>query len=286
MTANPDWDRVKTLFHAAVDIAPEARLAFVKAQADDPRVLEEVLSLLQAYPAAGGFLSTPPDGAQVRSVLARLHAGDQLGPFRIASLIGAGGMGEVYRATDTRLDREVAIKVLPHASAVDAAGREGFEREARAISKLTHPRISTLYDVGSAPLGGISVQYLVMELVDGETLAARLTRGPLSIDQALAVAIEIADALAAAHAAGVVHRDIKPANIMLTRSARSCSTSAWRVCGIRWSALHPRRWRTISRPGRAPFSERCRTWRRSNCAARRSIRAPICSRSARCSTRC
>jgi len=93
MTGDRDWERVKTLFHAAVDVAPDARHAFVKEQADDPRVLEEVLSLLQAYPAAEGFLSTPPDGAQVKSVLARLHAGDQLGPFRIASLIGAGGMG-------------------------------------------------------------------------------------------------------------------------------------------------------------------------------------------------
>jgi hypothetical protein len=215
VTANRDWERVKTLFHAAVDIAPAARDRFVKEQADDPQVLEEVLSLLRAYPAAEGFLSTPPDPAQVRSAVARLHEGDQLGPFRIGHLIGAGGMGEVYRATDTRLDREVAIKVLPRAS---AAGREDFEREARAISKLTHPRISTLYDVGSAPLGGITVQYLVMELVDGETLAARLTRGPLSLDQGLAIAIELADALAAAHAAGVIHRDIKPANIMLTRS--------------------------------------------------------------------
>ena len=192
--------------------------AFVKEQADDPQVLEEVLSLLRAYPAAEGFLSTPPDPAQVRSAVARLHEGDQLGPFRIGHLIGAGGMGEVYRATDTRLDRDVAIKVLPRASAIDAASRDAFEREARAISKLTHPRISTLYDVGSAPFGGATVPYLVMELVDGETLAARLARGPLPVDQALAVAIEIADALVAAHAAGVVHRDIKPANIMLTRS--------------------------------------------------------------------
>ena len=218
MTANRDWERVKTLFHAAVDVAPDARRRVRQGTGRRSAGPGGSALAAPAYPAAEGFLSTPPDGAQVRSVLARLHAGDQLGPFRIASLIGAGGMGEVYRATDTRLDREVAIKVLPHASAVDAAGREGFEREARAISKLTHPRISTLYDVGSAPLGGITVQYLVMELVDGETLAARLTRGPLPIDQALAVAIEIADALAAAHAAGVVHRDIKPANIMLTRS--------------------------------------------------------------------
>ncbi len=241
---------MKTLFHAAVDVAPDARHAFVKEQADDPRVLEEVLSLLQAYPAAEGFLSTPPDRAQVRSVLARLHEGDQLGPFRIASLIGAGGMGEVYRATDTRLDREVAIKVLPRAS---AAGREDFEREARAISKLTHPRISTLYDVGSAPLGGITVQYLVMELVDGETLAARLTRGPLSLDQALAIAIELADALAAAHAAGVVHRDIKPANIMLTRSGAKLLDFGLARLQDSLVAAHPRDvLRTIRRPDRAP----------------------------------
>ena len=93
VTANRDWERVKTLFHAAVDIAPAARDRFVKEQADDPQVLEEVLSLLRAYPAAEGFLSTPPDPAQVRSAVARLHEGDQLGPFRIGHLIGAGGMG-------------------------------------------------------------------------------------------------------------------------------------------------------------------------------------------------
>ena len=117
-----------------------------------------------------------------------------------------------------RLDRQVAIKVLPEAATIDEAGRERFEAEARAISRLTHPRISTLYDVGSTSVGGVSVQYLVMELVEGETLAARLKRGPLAVDQALAVAVDIADALAAAHAAGVIHRDIKPANVMLTRS--------------------------------------------------------------------
>ena len=218
MTTGADWDRVKQLFHEALDESPDARLAFVQARASDPQVLQEVMSLLQAYPSAEGFLSTPADPAQVRAVLARLDTGDELGPFRITGLIGAGGMGEVYRAWDTRLDRNVAIKVVPQASSIDGAARERFEAEARAISRLTHPRISTLYDVGSASIGSATVQYLVMELVDGETLAARLSRGALPVDEALAIAIDIAEALAAAHAAGVVHRDVKPANIMLTRS--------------------------------------------------------------------
>ena len=218
MTASGDWERVKQLLHEALDIAPDARVAFVKARAGDAHVFQEVMSLLHTYPAAAGFLSTPPDSAQVRTVVARLQAGDELGPFRITSLIGVGGMGEVYRAWDTRLDRQVAIKVLPQISTVDAAGRERFEAEARAISRLTHPRISTLYDVGSATVGSTSVPYLVMELVEGETLAARLKRGPVPVAQALGIAIELAEALAAAHAAGVVHRDVKPANIMLTRS--------------------------------------------------------------------
>ena len=218
MTTGADWNRVKQLFHEALDVSPDARLAFVQARASDAQVLQEVMSLLQAYPPAEGFLSTPADPAQVRAVLARLDTGDELGPFRITGLIGAGGMGEVYRAWDTRLDRHVAIKVVQQASSIDGAARERFEAEARAISRLTHPRISTLYDVGSASIGSATVQYLVMELVDGETLAARLRRGALPVDEALAIAIDIAEALAAAHAAGVVHRDVKPANIMLTRS--------------------------------------------------------------------
>ena len=218
MTASADWARVKQLFQDALDVAPDARLAFVKERAGNALVLQEVMSLLQTHPAPDGFLSTPPDSAQVRAVLAQLQAGDDIGPFRITGLIGVGGMGEVYRAWDTRLDRQVAIKVLPQASRIDEAGRERFEAEARAISRLTHPRISTLYDVGSALVGSTCLRFLVMELVEGETLAARIKRGPLPVDQALAIAIDIAEALAAAHAAGVIHRDVKPANVMLTRS--------------------------------------------------------------------
>ena len=218
MTMARDWEQVKQLFHDALDVAPAVRPEFVRERAEHPQVFEEVMSLLEAHPGAENFLSTPLDPTAVRAVLAHLQAGDELGPFRISSLIGAGGMGEVYRAWDTRLDRQVAIKVLPQISTIDGAGRARFEAEARAISRLTHPRISTLYDVGSTPIGGTSVHYLVMELVEGETLAARLERGPLPLDHALGVAIEVAEALAAAHAAGVIHRDVKPANVMLTRS--------------------------------------------------------------------
>jgi Tol biopolymer transport system component len=142
-----------------------------------------------------------------------LSSGTAVGPYEIVALIGAGGMGEVYRARDSRLGRDVALKVLPAALAGDPDRRERFEREARAASALNHPHICALYDIGHAD----GIDYLVMELVDGESLADRLARGPLSIDQALRLGIEIADALSRAHKQGIVHRDLKPANVMLTK---------------------------------------------------------------------
>ena len=143
-----------------------------------------------------------------------LEAGTRLGPYEILSLLGKGGMGEVYGARDTRLERRVAVKVLPPEFASSAQRRARFEREARTISQLSHPHICTLFDVGDD--GGRP--YLVMELLEGETLAERLTRGPLPLDQVLRIGIEISDALARAHRAGVIHRDLKPGNIMLTRT--------------------------------------------------------------------
>jgi serine/threonine protein kinase len=140
--------------------------------------------------------------------------GKRLGPYEILSSIGAGGMGEVYRAKDTRLDRIVAIKVLPAHLSDRAELRERFEREAKAISSLNHPHICTLYDVGHQD----GIDYLVMEYVEGETLATRLAKGPLPLDQVLRYAIEIADALDKAHRKGVTHRDLKPGNIMLNKS--------------------------------------------------------------------
>ena len=134
----------------------------------------------------------------------------RLGPYDILSPLGAGGFGEVYKARDTRLDRTVAIKILPSA---DPELKARFEREAKAIAALTHPHICTLYDVGHQD----GTDYLVMEYLEGETLDKKIARGPIKIDEALKIAIDIADALATAHRAGIVHRDLKPANIMLTK---------------------------------------------------------------------
>jgi len=213
-----DWERVKPLFHEAMERPPEGRLAFVSDHADNADVLREIESLLAAEPHAEGFLSTPPLEVRPANLTPRLEPRSQLGPFEILGLLGAGGMGEVYRARDTRLDRTVAVKVLSRDLAADPQGRERFEREARVISKLTHPHVCRVYDVGVASVAGVDTQFIVMELVDGETLAARLRRGALPIDHAVKTGIEILDALSAAHALGIVHRDLKPGNIMLTKS--------------------------------------------------------------------
>ena len=143
-----------------------------------------------------------------------LSAGTRLGPYEVLSALGAGGMGAVYKARDTRLERTVAIKVLSGGPISTAELRQRFEREARAISALQHPNICVLHDIGSQD----GMDYLVMEFVEGETLAQRLKRGPLPVQQVLKMGVEVANALDKAHRAGLVHRDIKPANIMLTRA--------------------------------------------------------------------
>jgi len=143
-----------------------------------------------------------------------LSPGERLGPYEIQAAIGAGGMGEVYKARDTRLDRSVAIKVLPADVSADPDRRARFAREAKTIAGLNHPHICTLHDVGETD----GTTYLVMEHLTGETLAQRLEKGPLPLEQALTVATEIADALAAAHRQGVIHRDLKPGNVMLTKT--------------------------------------------------------------------
>ena len=143
-----------------------------------------------------------------------LSPGTTLGPYEIQAPLGAGGMGEVYKARDTRLDRTVAIKVLPEHVASDPDFKQRFEREAKTISSLNHPHICTLHDVGEHE----GTTFLVMEYLEGDTLAARLTKGPLPTAQVLRFAAEIADALDTAHRQGITHRDLKPGNIMLTKA--------------------------------------------------------------------
>src|ERR1700729_3788667 len=162
-----------------------------------------------------------------------LSCGTKLGPYEIVAPLGAGGMGEVYRARDTRLDRSVAVKILPAEFASNEQLRARFEREARLISQFNHPHICVLYDLGVAdvPSGAvpktadaqtetpmIAVPYIVMELIEGESLAERLARGPIPLDQVMRYGAEIASALDRAHSSDVVHRDLKPGNVMLTKS--------------------------------------------------------------------
>jgi serine/threonine protein kinase len=203
---NPEqFQRVEELYHTARERNPEERAALL-AEAD-PDVRREVESLL-AQRTGGEFLERPAiqNAPQLlgESTIAALTVGACLGPYRIESKLGEGGMGEVYRAVDTRLGRAVAVKIAQKQFI------QRFEREARAISSLNHPHICTLYDVGP--------NYLVMELVDGETIAARLKSGPLPAKTALLYASQILAALAEAHEKGIIHRDLKPGNIMIAKS--------------------------------------------------------------------
>ncbi|KAB2963049.1 MAG: serine/threonine protein kinase, partial [Thermoanaerobaculia bacterium] len=141
-----------------------------------------------------------------------MQSGTRLGPYEIVALVGAGGMGEVYRARDTRLGRDVAIKVLPAAVAADPERLRRFEREARSTAALSHPNVLAIHDVGLHE----GVPYLVEELLEGESLAERLVRGPLPVPEAVRVGVEIARGLAAAHGKEIVHRDLKPGNVFLT----------------------------------------------------------------------
>ena len=209
MTDHELADLLRVYEEAAQRSGAERQAYLDAACGSNERLRREVDALLaEPSPSGNGFLEAPPWQGPA------LSAGQRLGPYEVTALIGAGSMGEVYRAHDTRLGREVAVKVLPVAFGGDADRRARFEREAKTIAGLNHPHICTLFDVGESN----GSTYLVMELLTGRTLAARLTKGPLPLEQALATATEIADALAAAHRQGVIHRDLKPGNVMLTKT--------------------------------------------------------------------
>ncbi len=228
-----------------------------------------------------------------------LTGGTRLGPYEILTPIGAGGMGEVYRARDTRLDRIVAIKVLPAALAADPQFRERFAREAKSISALNDPNICALYDVGEAPATTAdagSTHFLVMEYLEGETLAARLARGALPLHEALRIAAEIAGALDAAHRQGIIHRDLKPGNVFLARrtgSSTSMSYSAklldFGLAKFAASVSDPllTAMPTATRRSlhRGQSSARSSTWRRNRSKAAAWTRERTFLRSARCCSR-
>ena len=208
------WQQIASLYESAVDRDEAMREAFLdEACAGDEDLRCEVESLLRQD--VSGVLLDRSLWATAASLLDdgfEVGPGTPLGPYRIESALGSGGMGEVFRAVDTRLDRTVAIKVLPTGDARDEQMRARFAREARAIAALTHPHICTLYDVGRHD----EIDFIVMEYVEGDTLAERLAAGRLSLEEVLICAIQIASALEHAHGHGIVHRDLKPANVMLT----------------------------------------------------------------------
>ena len=212
----PDVERVEQIRHAALARDPIARDAFVaESCAGDDGLRHEVESLLRQLSDADGFLSDPaPLAAAKRLADQPGHRliGRQLGVYHVESLLGAGGMGEVYRARDTALARDVAIKVLPRLFVTEPNRIARLKREARVLASLSHPHIGAIY--GLEDVDGLPA--LVLELVEGATLAERLAKGPLPMADALTIARQLADALEAAHERGVVHCDLKPANIMIT----------------------------------------------------------------------
>ncbi len=210
---------LRDVFDRAASLPPQERAAFL-AQACDGNdgLRREVERLLAADARLGSTFDTEPGSdptaGSIGAAAMSLQPGTRLGPYEIVAALGAGGMGVVYKARDTRLDRTVAIKVLSHDLTADPSARQRFDREARAVAALSHPHICSLFDIGHQD----GIDFLVMEFLDGETLAARLRPGKLPVAEALTHAAHIADALAAAHRAGIVHRDLKPGNIILTAS--------------------------------------------------------------------
>src|SRR5580700_7619871 len=202
------WRQITELFHAARTRDPAQRDALLAdACREDPALQREVAAMLAGHEKAGVFGEAP-----LFTPSSRLDPGFSLGPYRIERLIGAGGMGEVYRARDTTLGRDVAIKILSRFFTSDPERLTRFEREARMLAAVNHPHIGAIYGVEDAD----GVRGLVLELVEGPTLADRLTAGPIPVIEALTIARQIADALDAAHEKGIIHRDLKPANVKVT----------------------------------------------------------------------
>ena len=207
------WSEIETLYNSACERKPEERRAYLEsACGGDESLRLEVESLLAQEELAANFLETSESTTPGNAVEASVPSGEQIGPYLVLEFLQKGGMGEVYKVRDVRLDRTVAIKFLPRTLAADPAALERFQREARAASSLNHPRICTVHDVGEFQ----GRPFLVMEFLEGQSLRDRIAAEPLPIAELMALAAQICDALKAAHAKGIVHRDIKPGNIFIT----------------------------------------------------------------------
>ena len=209
------WQQIDRIFHAVLQRDPSQRSAFVaESCAGDPALQKEIEDLLASHEESDSFIETPASDVAAELLAegqAGLVVGQAIGPYTVVDLIGAGGMGQVYLGTDTRLGRRVALKILPKQFTINPERVRRFEQEARAASALNHPNIVTIHEIGRFN----STQFIVTEFVDGQTLRTLMNEKPFTLKEALNVATQIAGALSAAHAAGIVHRDIKPENIML-----------------------------------------------------------------------
>jgi eukaryotic-like serine/threonine-protein kinase len=213
------YERIGELYHAAMELAPESRADFLAdACIGEDELRREVESLLRARQQADGFVAGKVAGVVAEMAAQQQNpslAGHSLGHYRVQSLLGAGGMGEVYLAQDTRLGRNVALKLLPPAFTREQERLHRFEQEARSVSALNHPNILTIFEVGTALTESGETHFIATEFIDGQTLRERLRGGRLGLSESLDLAMQIASALSAAHEAGIVHRDIKPENVML-----------------------------------------------------------------------
>src|SRR6266704_2115994 len=210
------WQKIEELYHSAREREGSQRVAFLEEACEgDEALRREVESLLAEEKRAEGFLESPALEVAAKKIAqdqSRSLLGQRLGTYEFLSLLGVGGMGEVYRARDTKLQRDVAIKVLPSSLAQQPERLKRFEQEARMLAALNHPHIGAIYGLEEAE----DRQALVLELVEGPTLADRLERGAIPLQEALGIAGQIAEALEAAHEKGIIHRDLKPANIKIT----------------------------------------------------------------------
>jgi serine/threonine protein kinase/Tol biopolymer transport system component len=210
-----NWQRTKQLFHAALELPPGERSAFLEqACVGDAPMRGHLKSLIEAHEQTGSFIDSPAFemAAAILEDRPELKAGQQVGRYRVVKRIGSGGMGDVYLARDDRLERQVALKLLPVSFTRDPERLRRFEREARAASALSHPNVCVIHEIGEAEDGQ---HYIAMEFVEGVTLRQRMVEGLIGIEEALDIGIQVGSALTAAHAAGIVHRDIKPENIIL-----------------------------------------------------------------------